>query len=649
MENRRRLTEDELNRIINDSINEIKAIRIEEIQQPIIDQLRFHLYESLKNVEINPVIIPSLINQIIMFYRSALVKSGKMVGPLATEAISGPLTQSALNAFHASGAIKSFNSGIHALRSLLEIPNEIKDVRSIVRFNQPLTNIDILIDKKKELVEITLNDLVEDYDYFEHEGLIDSNSKLISKSPFEWYQNYFDIFQHEWRKSLDTLKNSHYVLRLTIDGEILLAQNIDPIRIMNVISESLKDHGKGKSGLSGDMSSGKIIVVPSPIMIRKEIRNIITESDILNVEIKVPYMYLDFFINPKLSGVSESRYENIELVEMERLIIENLPEIQIKGVHNIKSVYPESISVWSIVRNEIYSPEDDLWNLEIHSNNKKMHGIKIETLKHLIELCGMTWESEMPIDETTKDVWVSIPSDIKNTIENISPSKLFKYHLSQEDKLIYQYRKQILDHLPKMTETDLSISFNIPEEAKVTRESLIYSAITNGSNLTILSYLSDIDFDHTYSSNLREVYNYLGIEAARTFLLRSLYQSINNGSDDINVHHLQLIADFQTFAGELTKIGYSGISNQSNEVFQQMSTQKPIEAIIKAASFSLEDPLQGVSGAITVGIPANIGDEYRRRQGLPIGSEPTADPTITTSKLDFQEVSKALHQLYQNE
>lgn len=647
MDDRRLLTEDELNRIINSSINKINSISIKEIQQPIIDQIRFHLYESLKDVEINPNIIPPLINQIIMSYHSALVKSGKMVGPLATEAISGPLTQSALNSFHASGAIKTFNSGIKALRSLLEIPNVIKDVRSNIRFNQPVTNIDILVDKKKQLVEINLDDLVEDYDYLEHDGLIDTTSHLISKSPFEWYQNYFSIFQQEWRNAIDILRNSRYVLRLTIDGEILLSHNIDPIRIMNVISESLKE--KKKSRTSADISPGSIIVIPSPIMVKKEVRKIITEREIINVEIMVPYMYLDFIINPRLINVKESQRENIELVKMERVIIDSMSEIQIKGVHNIKTLDPERVSVWSIVRNEIYSTQYDLWNLEIHLNNKKLNGITIEHLKNLIESCGMVWESDIPVDETVKDVWVSIPEDIQNQLPNTSPHKLFKHRLSQEDKLIADHRKQTLEKITEIQETDISISYNIPQQAIVTRNSYIYSGISDGSNLTILSYLSNIDFDHTYSSNLREIYNYLGIEAARTFLLRSLYQSINNGSDDINVHHLQLISDFQTFAGELTKIGYSGISNQTNEVFQQMSTQRPIEAIIKAASFSLEDPLQGVSGAITVGIPANIGDEYRRRQGLPTESTPSIEPSITTSKLDFRDVSKALQQLYQNQ
>lgn len=649
MEELRYLTDNEIADIVNDTITSSMSIKLKDIEENIISQLRYHLYEHLKTLKLYPRIIPELKREISLQYRESLIRSGKMVGPLATEAISASLTQSALNSFHSSGAMKNFYSGIQALKNLLAAKINEKEIRCNIRFIDSPSDIDILREKRQQLVEINLSDLVEDYEYLNNYLQPDTNPE-----DFFWYSTYFQFFPDQKENIEAASRVGKYLLRLTIDGNILYTQRITPEKIINVLLTGMEKENKKmltSKDLSKDLSSGKYAIIYSPLLTRSKQDRILAERDILLVNVEEAYFYLDFYVNRDKVHVSEERKENIELTEMERVIISSLEEIQIKGINGIKNIYPIPIPIWSMVkREEKYPDERNLWIIYIHRLNKKLNGLKIKDLELLLQSCGMIVK---PYRENDDYIWIEISSLLVEEMlshgenEIISPEKIVKYRLNQENKLLQNYRIDFIQRLNHLNMTDIHPRYQLPDNLRVLRNAQKYAAISEGTNLTLLSFLSRIDFNNTFSSNIMETYYYFGIEAARMSLVRLLYQSICNGDDYINPRHIQLIADFLTFSGNVSKIGYSGISKQSNEVIQQMSTQRPLEALMRASSFSLEDPLRGVSGAVAVGIPANIGDEYRRSQGLPIETLPSGEPIA--SRVDVNSLAQAIDSLFKEE
>jgi DNA-directed RNA polymerase beta' subunit len=64
---------------------------------------------------------------------------------------------------------------------------------------------------------------------------------------------------------------------------------------------------------------------------------------------------------------------------------------------------------------------------------------------------------------------------------------------------------------------------------------------TTGTNLLDALGLDYIDFERTYSNDIREIYNVLGIEAARQTLYNEIVEVMESSDAYINYHHLNLL------------------------------------------------------------------------------------------------------------
>ena len=77
---------------------------------------------------------------------------------------------------------------------------------------------------------------------------------------------------------------------------------------------------------------------------------------------------------------------------------------------------------------------------------------------------------------------------------------------------------------------------------------------TDGSNLLDILSLDYIDRRNTFSNNIVEMYNVLGIEAARQSIFNELVDVIEFDSTYINSHHLNLLCDRMTYNTKMTSI-----------------------------------------------------------------------------------------------
>ena len=134
---------------------------------------------------------------------------------------------------------------------------------------------------------------------------------------------------------------------------------------------------------------------------------------------------------------------------------------------------------------------------------------------------------------------------------------------------------------------------------------------TDGTNLLEILSNSKIDTTRTYSNDINEVYQVLGVDAAKRLLLKEINEVIDFSGNYVNHRHLSLLTDLMTNKGYLMSIDRFGI-NRDQDVgpLAKCSFEETTEQIFKASIFGEMDKLNGVSANIMMGqvIPAGTGE-----------------------------------------
>jgi len=126
---------------------------------------------------------------------------------------------------------------------------------------------------------------------------------------------------------------------------------------------------------------------------------------------------------------------------------------------------------------------------------------------------------------------------------------------------------------------------------------------TNGSNFQELLGLPFIDSTQTVSNNVWDIYNILGVEATRQFLIEE-FMSIMEG---INKCHIQLLAEKMTFNGSISSISRYTMRNEECGPMGKASFEETMDNFLKAGLYGEQEETKGVSASIICGKIAHIG------------------------------------------
>ena len=131
---------------------------------------------------------------------------------------------------------------------------------------------------------------------------------------------------------------------------------------------------------------------------------------------------------------------------------------------------------------------------------------------------------------------------------------------------------------------------------------------TDGTNLMDILSNPNIDATRTISNDIREIYDVLGIEAARTALYHELINVTSEGS--MNYRHLSLLIDTMTSKGQLMSIDRHGINRGDIGPLAKCSFEETTDMLINASIFSEYDQVNGVSANVMLGqqAPCGTGD-----------------------------------------
>jgi len=142
---------------------------------------------------------------------------------------------------------------------------------------------------------------------------------------------------------------------------------------------------------------------------------------------------------------------------------------------------------------------------------------------------------------------------------------------------------------------------NMVENNGLYKKQEIWVLDTIGTNLLDVLGLDYIDNSRTFSNDIVEIYNVLGIEAARQIIYNELVDVVEFDGTYINYHNYSVLVDRMTFTHKLISIFRHGINNDNIGPIAKASFEETPEMFLKAARHAELDTLRGVSANVMCG------------------------------------------------
>jgi len=130
---------------------------------------------------------------------------------------------------------------------------------------------------------------------------------------------------------------------------------------------------------------------------------------------------------------------------------------------------------------------------------------------------------------------------------------------------------------------------------------------TTGANLLDALALDFIDKYRTISNDIKEVYDVLGIEAAREVIHNELVEVMEFSGVYINYHHLSLLCDRMTCNKDMVSIFRSGILSDKIGPISKSTFEVHTEVLMSASRHAELDHMRGVSASVMMGQFGNFG------------------------------------------
>jgi len=130
---------------------------------------------------------------------------------------------------------------------------------------------------------------------------------------------------------------------------------------------------------------------------------------------------------------------------------------------------------------------------------------------------------------------------------------------------------------------------------------------TDGTNLEDLLIHPAIDSYKTISNDIYEVYDTLGLEAARQVLAKEIFDVFDFAGSYVNSRHINILVDIITNRGFLMSIDRHGINKSDRGPLAKCSFEETPDIIARAAIFGELDKIQSVSANIMLGQEVPIG------------------------------------------
>ena len=130
---------------------------------------------------------------------------------------------------------------------------------------------------------------------------------------------------------------------------------------------------------------------------------------------------------------------------------------------------------------------------------------------------------------------------------------------------------------------------------------------TDGTNLLEVLGHPDVDHTSTFSNDVVEICDTLGIEAVRKSILREIRKTLNAYGLYVNYRHLGTLCDVMTSRGHIMSITRHGTNRVDHGAIQRASNEETVELLFDSACHAERDQFLGVSNNVLLGQLCPIG------------------------------------------
>lgn len=200
---------------------------------------------------------------------------------------------------------------------------------------------------------------------------------------------------------------------------------------------------------------------------------------------------------------------------------------------------------------------------------------------------------------------IRLPAPAQPTLDDLTAVK----HM--QNKLLTQTLVRGLPGLRSVTFREITDEIYEKNPANDNRYEPVKQFIldTFGTNFLDVMIHPDVDGTRLISNHVHDIYENLGIEAARQTLFREIYTLFEQAAP-VNYRHIALLCDAMTNRGRLMSADRYGVSKKKIGPLAKASFEQTEDIVLKAALFGEIDPVTGVSANIMTGQPIRGGTSF---------------------------------------
>lgn len=131
--------------------------------------------------------------------------------------------------------------------------------------------------------------------------------------------------------------------------------------------------------------------------------------------------------------------------------------------------------------------------------------------------------------------------------------------------------------------------------------------LTSGTNMKDILSLEEVDAQRTTCNDIYEIYEVLGIEAARQAIINEVYKVVESQGLNVNIRHVMLVSDIMCASGIVKGVTRYGVVSEKASVLARASFETPIKHLINAALEGEVDYLTSVVENVMINQPVPIG------------------------------------------
>jgi len=340
--------------------------------------------------------------------------------------------------------------------------------------------------------------------------------------------------------------------------------------------------------------------------------------ELLDASKQQKHTLITFTLNKEPKDINEAKSicKSFDEKRIHTLLKESIPLIYNKMYHNLD----ESDKYWydyftNFISNKYLKYN---WSIRLNINIELLYEYKL-TLKQIsdkiekdLPTCRCVYSPEyvgiIDIYINTNGINIDDIISFRKQIDNVKKTDKHKRNtfINNDNKDYYYIRDILFQYICNIKISGID---NI-EKSYFRKDNKKWLFELEGTNFIEIINDKRIDYKNCMINNMWEIYNTLGIEAVRRFLINEFNEIITSGGINVDKVHLEILADSMTCTGTITSVSRYGIGRNETGPLTKASFEKSLDNMLIAAYRAEVESIKSVSSSVILGQCSKIGTGF---------------------------------------